>query len=71
VSEKRVSSDIAQLKMLLAYWLEHNTEHAGEFEEWAEKISSSEKEVSELLESAVVKMKEINVCLEKAIKLLS
>lgn len=30
--------DIARLKTLLAYWIEHNQEHGRELREWAERL---------------------------------
>lgn len=29
--------DREKLRLLLPHWIEHNTEHAAEFREWAEK----------------------------------
>jgi hypothetical protein len=30
-----------KLEILLKHWVKHNEEHAGEFQEWAEKAKSS------------------------------
>jgi hypothetical protein len=61
-----MKNETEQLKILLGYWLEHNEEHAGEFREWASKIASRNKDVSDLLQQAVAKMAESNEYLNKA-----
>lgn len=61
-----MKNDMEQLQSLLGYWLEHNEEHAAEFREWADKISPQQKEVAELLRTAVDKIAESNNFLKKA-----
>jgi len=45
-----------KLKILLDYWIEHNSEHEKEFRDWAEKIVSSSTEVAQQLREAAAKM---------------
>ena len=33
------NDDLAKLKTLLGYWIEHNQEHSQEFREWADKVA--------------------------------
>jgi len=32
------NDDLAKLKTLLGYWIEHNQEHGQEFREWADRV---------------------------------
>jgi hypothetical protein len=34
-----VTDDMAKLKTLLGYWIEHNHEHGQEFREWADRAA--------------------------------
>jgi rubrerythrin len=49
--------DIQQkLKVLLDYWIEHNSEHEQEFREWADKVAPSYTEVANRLQKAATTM---------------
>jgi rubrerythrin len=45
-----------KLKILLDYWIEHNSEHEKEFRDWADKVVSSSTEVAQQLQKAATKM---------------
>jgi hypothetical protein len=45
-----------KLRILLDYWIEHNSEHEQEFRDWADKVASSSTEVTKLLREAATKM---------------
>jgi len=45
-----------KLKILLDYWIEHNSEHEKEFRDWADKAASSSAEVAKQLQKAATKM---------------
>ncbi|MBA4422681.1 MAG: hypothetical protein C0390_06195 [Syntrophus sp. (in: bacteria)] len=59
-----------QLENLLAYWLKHNREHGAEFREWADKMTTDQKEVAGQLRQAADKMAEVDEFMKKAQKLL-
>jgi hypothetical protein len=33
--------DLEKIRVLLPHWIEHNTEHAAEFREWAERVQQA------------------------------
>jgi rubrerythrin len=45
-----------KLRVLLDYWIEHNSEHEQEFRDWADKVGSSSTEVAQQLREAAAKM---------------
>jgi len=45
-----------KLRMLLDYWIEHNSEHEKEFRDWADKVVSLSTEVAQQLREAATKM---------------
>ncbi len=50
-------SDIQErLRILLDYWIEHNSEHEKEFRDWAGKAASLPGEVAQQLQEAATKM---------------
>jgi rubrerythrin len=55
-----------KLKVLLDYWIEHNSEHEKEFRDWADKVASSSSEVAKQLQKAAVKMASVSDELTKA-----
>jgi rubrerythrin len=64
--------DIQQkLKVLLDYWIEHNSEHEQEFRDWADKVASSSAEVAKQLQKAATKMASVSDELMKAKQALS
>ena len=36
--ENEEMNDVDKLRMLLPDWIEHNAEHAAQFQEWAERV---------------------------------
>jgi hypothetical protein len=65
-------TDMEKLEILLKHWVEHNEEHAGEFEEWAEKAEASgHSDASDNILSAVKSMRQANEHLLKAMRKLS
>jgi hypothetical protein len=55
-----------KLKVLLDYWIEHNSEHEKEFRDWADKAASSSSEVAKQLQKAAVRMAAVSDELMKA-----
>jgi anaerobic ribonucleoside-triphosphate reductase len=55
-----------KLKVLLDYWIEHNSEHEQEFRDWADKVASSYTEVANQLQKAATKMAAVSDELMKA-----
>ena len=45
-----------KLRILLDYWIEHNSEHEKEFRDWADKVGSLSPEVAHQLQEAAAKM---------------
>jgi rubrerythrin len=45
-----------KLRILLDYWIEHNSEHEKEFRDWADKVVSLSTEVAQQLQEAAAKM---------------
>ena len=45
-----------KLRVLLDYWIEHNSEHEKEFSDWADKVSPLSTEVAQQLREASAKM---------------
>ena len=60
-----------RLKVLLDYWIEHNSEHEKEFRDWADKVVSSSTEVAQQLQAAATKMAAVSGDLLKARQALS
>ena len=60
-----------KLKILLDYWIEHNSEHEKEFRDWADKAASSSTEVAKQLQEAAAKMAAVSDELTKAKQALS
>jgi hypothetical protein len=60
-----------KLKVLLDYWIEHNSEHENEFRDWADKAASSSSEVAQQLQKAATKMAAVSDELMKAKQALS
>lgn len=57
VNKNTTMDDTQQkLKVLLDYWIEHNSEHEQEFRNWADKVTSSSAEVANQLRKAATKM---------------
>ena len=45
-----------KLRILLDYWIEHNSEHEKEFSNWADKVGPLSNEVAQQLREAAAKM---------------
>jgi len=45
-----------KLRILLDYWIEHNSEHEKEFRDWADKVVSLSPGVAQQLQEAATKM---------------
>jgi hypothetical protein len=60
-----------KLKVLLNHWIEHNTEHAQEYTEWAEKAKYfGQVAVHDDIKQAVQQMNTMNALLLKALERL-
>jgi hypothetical protein len=55
-----------KLKILLDYWIEHNSEHEKEVCDWADKVVSSSAEAAQQLRKAATKMAAVSDELMKA-----
>jgi rubrerythrin len=60
-----------KLRILLDYWIEHNSEHEQEFRDWADKVGSLSNEVAKQLQAAATKMAAVSNELTKAKQSLS
>jgi len=45
-----------KLRVLLDYWIEHNSEHEQEFRDWADKVGPLSTEVAQQLREAAAGM---------------
>ena len=65
---KSIAMDDVQekLRILLDYWIEHNSEHEKEFRDWADKAVSLSTEVAQRLQGAATKMAAVSNELMKA-----
>ena len=59
-------NEVEKLRVLIPHWIEHNNEHASEFQRWAETTS---KAAPDLLAAAEV-MQQVNRTLEIALEKL-
>ena len=59
-------NEIEKLRMLIPHWIEHNNEHAEEYQRWAEKTA----EASADLLAAVDALKKVNQTLGAALEKL-
>ena len=55
-----------KLRILLDYWIEHNSEHEKEIRDWADKVPPASTEAVRQLRKAAAKMAEVNEELVKA-----
>ncbi len=55
-----------KLRILLDYWIEHNSEHEQEFLEWADKVTMLFPDVAQQLREAAAKMTAASAELMKA-----
>ena len=60
-----------KLEIILKHWMEHNREHASEYEKWSQKAKEEGLEdVSAAIERAIEVMQESNGNLFEALELL-
>ena len=65
-------TDLDKLRALLPHWIEHNAEHAAEFQLWAEKArASGQEEVAEEIDTAAKELGWVNEALSAALRKLS
>jgi rubrerythrin len=55
-----------KLRILLDYWIEHNSEHEQEFRDWADKVGSLSSEAAKQLQKAATEMAAVSDELTKA-----
>lgn len=61
-------TDMEKLRALLPHWMEHNGEHAAEFERWAAMAAAAgESEAAEQIRSAAKQMAQANHSLQHAL----
>ena len=61
-------NDIEKLRALLPHWIEHNQEHAAEFENWAAKASGTgQNKAAEIIRRAAQEMQVANDTLQSAL----
>lgn len=59
--------DLTRLERLLPHWIEHNTEHADEFQRWAERTRAAGRaHIAEHLKMAVQALREAVQALQDA-----
>lgn len=64
-------TDLDKLRALLPHWIEHNTEHAAEFHDWAEKARAAhQEEVAEEINTAAKELGWVNEALSAALRKL-
>ncbi len=65
------SEEMAKLRTLLNYWVEHNWEHSQEFREWADKAKAfGEVEVADEMLQAAREMDKASGLLSQSLKRL-
>ena len=63
------NDEVAKLKTMLGYWMEHNREHGQEFREWAEKAKAfAEAEICEDILQAAQEIDRANESLSRALR---
>jgi hypothetical protein len=64
-------TEIEKLRALLPHWMEHNGEHAAEFERWAETAAlAGHEDAATLIRSAAQQMAQANAGLQEALEIL-
>jgi hypothetical protein len=59
-------NEIEKLRMLIPHWIEHNNEHAEEYQRWAEKAAEASADILK----AVDALKKVNQTLGTALERL-
>ena len=63
--------DLAKIRALLPHWIEHNDEHAAEFDQWAERVRTTGQEgVAEEIALAAKQLGWVNEALSAALEKL-
>ena len=57
--------EIEKLRVLLPHWIEHNTEHAAEFREWAARAGEAKADILAAAQQLEVANRTLEVALEK------
>jgi hypothetical protein len=61
-------TDEDKLRLLLPHWIEHNTEHAAEFRNWAEKARAAGQEgAADEIDTAAKELGWVNEALSAAL----
>jgi hypothetical protein len=61
-------TDLEKLRALLPHWIEHNDEHAAEYERWAETaLSAGKSKAAECIRSAAQQMAQAGLALQQAL----
>ena len=65
------ATDQDKLRALLPHWIEHNSDHATEFRQWAEKARAAGRdEVAQEIETAAQELDCVNKTLSAALRKL-
>ena len=63
--------DLAKIRALLPHWIEHNEEHAAEFDQWAGRVrAAGQEEVAEEIALAAKQLGWVNEALSAALEKL-
>ena len=63
--------DLAKIRALLPHWIEHNQEHAAEFDQWARRVrATGQEEVAEEIALAAQQLGWVNEALSAALEKL-
>jgi len=61
-------TDVEKLRALLPHWMEHNDEHAAEYERWAQVAASAGKDkAAENIRSAAEQVAQAGLALQRAL----
>jgi hypothetical protein len=61
-------TDMEKLRALLPHWMEHNDEHAAEYERWAETAAAAgERQAAESIRLAARQMAQAGLALQQAL----
>ena len=54
-----------KLRVLIPHWIEHNREHAGEFQQWAEGAGEAGEDIQEAAEAMLRVNQSLAIALQK------
>jgi hypothetical protein len=64
--------DLSKLAVLLPHWMEHNTEHANDFREWADRAEQAgQPEVAQHIRVAADALGQADIALSAALEILN